>query len=205
MISGMPSILDPVRREQWERVFIPKRFRGATFESFKVNKHNQHMFRVVKTWVESFARGQNQGLVLGGTIGTGKTHLMYAMGRELAERGHWPVYKNFASVCIEMKNAWRDEESGNYLREMMREAEILLLDDLGAEMREKAEQGWVTEMVYELVEARYNNMLPTVIATNLTMAEIASRYTPRVASRLAEMSVALWVEGYDYRLRGRAG
>ena len=55
----------------------------------------------------------------------------------------------------------------------------MLLDDPGAEMREKAEQGEVTEMVYELVAARYNNMLPTVIATNLTMAEIASRYTPR--------------------------
>jgi DNA replication protein DnaC len=205
VINGTPFMLDDDKLGRWERVYIPKRFRGATFETFRVNEHNKRMFETVKAWVESCTKEQDRGLLLGGTIGTGKTHLMYAMGRELARRGRWPVYKNFASVCIEMKNAWREKESGTYLKEMMQEADILLLDDLGAEMREKTEQGWVTEMVYELVEVRYNDMLPTVIATNLAMSEIATRYTGRVASRLAEMSVALWVEGYDYRLQGRAG
>ena len=199
--SGHPSTS---RESEWVHVFVPKRFADATFDTYEVSHHNQKMFGAVKDWATTYERGA-EGLVLGGAIGTGKTHLLYATGRELAKRGIWAVYRNFATFCIEMKDAWREKESGNHLKDMLAGAPILMLDDLGAEMQPKSEQGWVAELVYDIVETRYNEMLPTVIATNLNIEDIKARYTHRVASRLAEMSKLLWVEGYDYRLRGRAG
>lgn len=193
------------REQEWVKVFVPKRFKHATFETYRINQHNKKLFGIVKQWVKTYNEETDQGLILAGSIGTGKTHLMFSIGRALARRGIWAIYKNFASVCVEMKDSWRRQESTSHIKELLQEANLLLLDDLGAEMRDNTDQGWVTEFVYDVVEKRYNEMLPTVVATNLNMDDLAERYTERVASRLAEMSVPLWVEGYDYRLSRRAG
>lgn len=193
------------REKQWVDAFVPKRFASATLGTFTTNQHNLQLFIAAKEWAKTGGGDSGQGLILCGTVGTGKTHLLFAIGRELASRGEWAIYKNFARLCIAMKDAWRSREPSTHLKELVRDADILLLDDLGSEMREMSDQGWITELVYEIVEHRYNEMLPMVVATNLSMADLAERYTERVASRLAEMAVPLWVDGYDYRLRGRVG
>ena len=73
---------------------------------------------------------------------------------------------------------------------------LVVLDDLG---REKATD-WTAEIVYSIVNARYESMLPTVVTSNLTTAELsASAYWPAV-SRLAEDGELVRIEAPDRRL-----
>mgnify|MGYP002350638330 CR=1 FL=1 len=76
----------------------------------------------------------------------------------------------------------------------------IILDDLGAEMKERSEQGWISELLFEIVQTRYERELPTIITTNLTLGELSQRYGERTASRLYEMCVVTWAEGFDFRL-----
>ena len=58
--------------------------------------------------------------------------------------------------------------------------DLLVLDDLGAEMP----SAFSKAALYNLVNTRMLSKKPTIINTNLTMKEIAERYSERVASRL---------------------
>jgi DNA replication protein DnaC len=74
---------------------------------------------------------------------------------------------------------------------------LVVLDDLG---REKVTD-WTGEVVYTLVNGRYEAMLPTVVTTNLTRSDLAeSAYWPAI-SRLAEDGALVAIEAEDRRLR----
>jgi len=61
----------------------------------------------------------------------------------------------------------------------MREAELLVLDDLGAEQSTP----WANEKLFQLFNFRYNACLPTVITTNKRGLESIE---PRIRSRLSD-------------------
>ena len=71
---------------------------------------------------------------------------------------------------------------------------VLLLDDLGAEKRSE----WTDEQLYRLLNYRYNEGLPTVVASNVTLDKLE----PRIASRLqdASLSQIVLLAGDDQRL-----
>lgn len=74
---------------------------------------------------------------------------------------------------------------------------VVVLDDLG---REKVSD-WTGETVYGIVNHRYEAMLPTIVTTNLSGAELAaSPYWPAI-SRLAEDGALVRIEAPDHRLR----
>lgn len=73
---------------------------------------------------------------------------------------------------------------------------LVVLDDLG---REKTTD-WTGEIVYALVNARYEAMLSTIVTTNLTSAELTeSPYWPAI-SRLAEDGELVRIDAPDRRL-----
>jgi primosomal protein DnaI len=74
-----------------------------------------------------------------------------------------------------------------------------VLDDLG---REKVSE-WTGELIYAVVNARYEAGLPSVATSNLSPAElIAVGYWPAM-SRLAEDGRIVEVTGPDHRLATR--
>lgn len=185
-------------------MFVPPRFGHASFQSYEVQPATKRLFDAARLYAQRFDERTSSGLLLSGTVGVGKTHLGYAIGRALAEKGFWPYWKSFADVCAAVKATWGDNErSEEPIKEPLLTRSPLILDDLGAEMRDKQAQGWTAEFVFEIVQARYEAQLPTVITSNLNLSDIGKRYTERVASRLAEMCQCVWVQADDYRVARR--
>lgn len=81
----------------------------------------------------------------------------------------------------------------------MYSCDLLVVDDLGAEMGTRYTQA----EVYDLVNARLNAELPTIINTNLTPEEISERYTDRVLSRLVGAYTVVAFKGRDVRIKKR--
>jgi DNA replication protein DnaC len=156
--------------------------------------------------VRAFADVWNgeQGMLLTGGVGTGKTTLLVALVRSLQER------------LIKQKRAVRLVTMPDFLRELRagfdptrqalgegtaqmldhyRTCGLLVLDDLGAEKL----SDWTTEQVYLLMDHRYRQRLPIFASSNWSAEELAQWLDRRVLDRLRETCAMLEVRGPNWR------
>lgn len=111
-------------------------------------------------------------------------------------------------ISVPLALAKMKREMGQAVRPMSSEimeiiegnADLLVLDDLGSDRP----TDWVLETIFEIVEARYERELPTLITTNLTAVQLNERGYDRVTSRMAERGAILQLRtAKDYRQRLR--
>lgn len=210
-----------------ETAGIPVKYRDKSFDNFVLPEPNENpqaresLARVLwtlKTFVREYPVRERPGLLLVGGTGTGKTHLAVAVLRGLIARGYDGVFFDYQEL-FERIRAGYDPNSGSSNREAYRtalEAEILLLDDLGAHRYKE----WVEDTITSIITYRYNNNKPLIATTNLpddervpdfkagdsvvykkTLGEVIG---PRSRSRLHEMCrVVKMPLVEDYRLRRR--
>ena len=136
------------------------------------------------------------GLLFQGTIGSGKTTLMYAM---------YGLYKQFASPVIyttacELHNQFKHqlEKDASRYEEFLK-AKYLFLDELGSEPERCQSYGTDYTPVQNLISYRYDRKLPTIVTTNLADDKILDRYGPRMMDRINEMFSILRFKGDSYR------
>ena len=75
------------------------------------------------------------------------------------------------------------------------EADLLIIDDLGAEIINKFTQTYL----YNVINTRINEHRSTIINTNLMPAELNKMYTERVSSRLLGEYMPMLFRGTDIR------
>lgn len=142
----------------------------------------RRMTAVLNTCTEyavNFEPRKAENLLFMGKTGLGKTHLTLAIAGTLAEKGFVPVYGSAENLFSQLeKERFTGENRGAY--DMMTGCDLLIIDDLGAE----TPTAFSKSAVYNLINTRLLCGKPTIINTNLSMKEIETRYTARVASRL---------------------
>lgn len=178
--------LSPVIAQQARRIdeAIPRRYRNA-------------VPRLPETdaWLAASADGA--GLLLAGPTGTGKTHEAYGAVRAWAAATVAPtgrlVFGNVADLLD------RARPDGDLTVPAIAEADLLLLDDLGAF---KATE-WTAEALYRIVDRRWSDMLPTIVTTNMPPDQLSAWVGDRLASRLAATLTVVPMTGKDLRRAGR--
>ena len=194
----------PAHRKQAQRAklemliknaHLSKRFISRNFSTYIVNEANKSAFQACKSYAESYPK--DSGLFLYGPPGTGKTHLAVATLLDILNKGHKGMIITATDLFYEIRKSFAPGNEVNSILEMVKKAEFLVLDDLGAEK----ETEFVIETLYQIINSRYNDMLPIVITSNITIAEIAEIFGVRTASRLREMCRGVKFSGSDYRLR----
>lgn len=169
---------------------IPKRFSLKTFANYDGQDELKEQIK------KSAVSGRS--IMLTGLIGTGKTHLAISSARLLIktefEKSEQLLNLKITTIS-EMQSAILDKVKtiDDYKR-----AEVLIIDDLGAEK----DGDWINSKIFELINYRYMQELPTIITTNLNGKELAERIGQRTVSRIVEMCDCYRIEGKDYRLKG---
>lgn len=183
--------LDGMRRTG----FPDAEMREWTFS--KSDHTDQKNENIARKYVANFdaMRSQGTGLLLCGTVGTGKSFLAAAIANELISQGTPCLMTNFSRIISRISEKFGGDQK--YLDNLNR-FDLLIIDDLGAER--DSEFTW--EKVMNVVDARYRAGLPLIVTTNLRPKDL---YDPsdirrqRVFSRLKEMCIFLEVNGTDRR------
>ncbi len=139
-----------------------------------------------------------RGIYLHGEVGTGKTHIVNAL--------HSGARDTIGVRCVlwnttELLRALRADfdlkpiDKSHVDQNLLEFKGLLILDDLGAEKM----TDWVAETFYLILNKRYNEMLPTIITSNLPVSALAEKVGDRVASRIVEMCDIVELKGGDRR------
>jgi DNA replication protein DnaC len=147
-------------------------------------------------WVSRYLRSPTtaQSLLIVGPTGTGKTWQAYGALRAVVCTAASPTWAatTFADFTAALRPSGRDPAAA---MRTYRDANLLLLDDLGAAKSSE----WVEETTYRLLNHRYEAMLPSIFTTNLPLAELREGLGDRLASRLVEICQRVVLTGADRR------
>ncbi|MCL6455082.1 MAG: ATP-binding protein [Alicyclobacillus sp.] len=193
-------------QERIERLFqtsgLPARWRHRTFDGFQRTDANRDAFDRAKQYADGFDATEGRGLLFTGSVGTGKTHLAAAITMQLISRGHWVVFGTITSLLNDIRHTYDDdarESMADVLRRLKR-CELLVIDDLGKERV----TDWVEEVVFEVINARYDDNKALVVTTNLPLRAVRENY-PRVGEalvdRILEMCQGVRMMGESWRRR----
>lgn len=145
------------------------------------------------------------GAVIYGPTGTGKTTAMVIARRlTLGQRSLWVDWPELVGPDRESFAAMRgsDKDKFDPTAFVFRFAGALFVDDVGA--KRAVESGYKTGEEESLFDAFVNRRtalpLPLWITTNLSQAEMRTRYGERAVSRLVEHCLWLPMAGDDRRL-----
>ena len=188
---------------------IPPNMRQRmTFDAFKpygnggLAEHQVRSLKSAKSYVQRWAENPDGWLSLHGPYGVGKTHLAVATAAEREDRGDEVFFATVADLLDYLRATFAPDSPVTHddLLDRIRTADVLVLDDMGAERSTP----FAEDKLFQIMGYRYEERLPTIITTSHQVESIAAT-RPRIASRLQDPLVVteLPIEAPDYRQGGR--
>jgi DNA replication protein DnaC len=169
-------------------------FRNQNFQTFNARVPGvQEAYKATM----AFAEKPEGWLLLVGPNGCGKTHLAAAIANQALDSGAVVLFEPVPDLLDHLRAAFAPSSNEVYdqLFAKMREAEVLILDDLGAQQSSP----WANEKLFQLLNYRYNMGMPTVITANLKGIQGVDE---RIRSRLSDTGLVVTIHmdrAYDYR------
>lgn len=197
-----PCAVARLRQSAAEKVLqttLPPRALAMTLDSFQTGgfAQNERAEGAARSFVDHYDEARADGWVLGfyGEPRSGKTHLAVAIAQAATKRFLCkPYLLNLPRALRAERERFGDGGGASQLQEAA-EADLLVLDDLGAEY-EKASGGgvsWISEQLYLLIDDRVMNNRPFVYTTNLSRSDMERKYSgeawQRVYARIREAEV----------------
>ena len=199
---------------------IPAKFKPFTFESYRAAVSRNYgdgddskieALGIVTQYsrnfhVLNFEKQPIYMLLMTGSVGTGKTGLTIPVLKAGIKAGLKVSYIDFALFMSECHASDLQTKERAILN--LCSLDLLVIDDLGTAERTngsalKPEAPDTIRVATEIVNARIQNFRPTIITTNLDAAGLGYQFGLRLASRLFESSVTVWVGGRDMRRDGQ--
>lgn len=224
------------------RARVPERYRHCDFDNFETDNELENVPReqlenwnrslaLAKRFVQRFAEeymppagnaAVEQGLLVMGPCGVGKTHLVVAALKQIVLRGHAGVFYDYRELLKEIQDSYNAESQSTEMSvlEPVLRTEVLVLDDVGS----SKPSIWALETVGHILNTRYNEKRVTLLTSNFldsepsqnpstpsTIPRIAGMRTPvvedsltervgkRIRSRLYEMCRTIEIVAPDYR------
>ena len=142
---------------------IPKEIKEASMKNIDINDPNR--FEIIK-WLKNFLDNYHpktgmKGLYLNGNFGCGKTYLISATLNELAKKNHKVAIIYYPELLRSLKESFGNSEAYNEKFKLLKNVEVLLIDDIGAET---------------MTEWSRDEVLTTFFTSNLTIKDLEEHF-----------------------------
>lgn len=161
------------------------------------DRRNAKLSDAMKNYAQNFTefRRDGKGLLLYGTVGTGKTYYAACIANALIDMGFTVVLTNFTKILNQLQDFKTEKQK--YIDGFNRYS-LMIIDDLGVERSTE----FAREQVFNIIDSRYRAGLPFIITTNLTAEEIKKPQDvsySRIYDRILERCHPIEVSGASRR------
>ena len=195
-MSNLENVLE---RENFQHFKIDI-FKDEAFEN-EVMTPRENMIDIVgisEGFISNFDENNGDNLLFYGTTGLGKTFLCNCISKSLLDKDKIVIYQT-AFTILEILERRRfgkgNREISDYQYDLLFEADLLVIDDLGTEVTNT----FTNAEIFNIVNTRLIAGKKTLISTNLTPKEISEIYTDRIFSRILDKFIPLKFYGKDLR------
>ena len=187
--------------------FVPKRVLTYTFENLSRNKEKGILATEVIKVCKSILNNQTRrGIYIYGPTGTGKTYLMGCIYNYFKQNGREPAILYYPEFIRKIKSKISNNSYDLYI-DLIRDEEILIIDDIGAEN--------ITEFIRDevlgpIINHREAEKLPTFFSSNLSIDDLSELLSNgrttidktkalRIVERIHSLSVSHFLDGENER------
>lgn len=175
--------------------FPDKELQECTFAADDGSAPN--LSNAMKAYVENFRefRKNGKGLLLYGSVGTGKTFYAACIVNALIDHGYPCLMTNFPRLANQIAGMWEGKQE--YI-DSLRMFSLVAIDDLGVER----DTEYMNEHVTTIIDSLYRAKVPMIITSNYTpkqLTESAEIRKKRVYDRMLERCHPVKVDGPSRR------
>lgn len=191
---------EQMRREEAERrrevcFRYKQRMKNGTFDTD--DRQNETLSNAMWKYAEDFEEHKREGtgLLLYGTVGTGKTFYAACIANRLLDKGYDVLCTSITELVNKMQADFSDKQD---VLDDLRKYQLLIIDDMGVER----DTPYMQEQVYTIIDSRYQSGLPMIVTTNLTAEELKKqddRPHKRIYDRLLEKCFPIEMSGQSRR------
>ena len=181
----------------------PNMRRRMTFEAFNTAGHGQltddekASLHTTKAFMQHWVKVPTNWILLFGSDGAGKTHMAVAAASARQDAGDDVFFASVADLLDHLRATFAPDSPVRHddLLWRIKTVNLLVLDDMGAERT----SDFAEEKLFQILDYRYAEQLPTIITTS--RLDATARARPRIYSRLSDVLVVtrLVVVAPDYR------
>ena len=155
---------------------IPKEIKEASMKD--IDSKNKARFEIIKWLVEFIEKYKPntgmKGLYLNGSFGSGKTYLISAALNELAKQDHKIAIIYYPEFLRSLKESFSEPEIYNEKFKLIKNIELLLIDDIGAETMTEWSRD---EVLGTILQYRMQEGLTTFFTSNLTIKDLEEHFS----------------------------
>lgn len=149
--------------------------------------------KVLKMLTLEAKKNKKNSIYIYGKTGVGKTTLLnYLYENGIKAKKRKIVMSDFFEKLLKEQ---KENVSYSDTLDFYKKQQILFIDDFGVERYSE----WKQDIVYNILNYRYENNLRTFLTSNLNLKEVEEKYNDRISSRLKGMCYVRGLVGEDKR------
>lgn len=170
---------DQQTKHNLELIDLPARLHDVRLSQIDIDEGRKEILSLIGNFLAQYQKDHHQrGLYLSGDFGIGKTYILAGLANQLAKDDQKVVFLHVPTFIAGLSSHFQDNSLQNEIRRVS-EADILILDDIGAETLSQ----WSRDDVLGVIlQARMDNVLPTFFSSNFDMNDLASHFAETKAS-----------------------
>ncbi|WP_339060109.1 primosomal protein DnaI [Tepidibacillus marianensis] len=199
---------DTYKNQLFQNQYVAHDILNSSFQNMDHSSDRQETILSLLEFTNNIQDGKNtKGIYLYGPLGVGKSHLMAATAKEIADNGISTLMVYVPDFFREMKQSIQDQSLHEKM-ELLKEVQVLILDDIGAETISQWERD---EILGAILQARMVKGLPTLYTSNLdydgleehlaysNKGGIEELKAKRILERIRHYTVPIFLDGPNRR------